>query len=282
MQMLDEHVVLITGGGSGLGLGVARHCRAEGAELAILEIDQAKVEDLKREFGDEVLVLQGDVRSVDDLRACRDAIVERFGRLDALIGMQGVFDGNVPLADVPSERIDELFDELFHINVKGYIHSARMFVELLRASSGAIVLTTSVAAYHADGGGLFYTATKGAIRSMVHQLAFELAPDVRVSGVAPGVFAKSQMRGPQALGLEEQKQSDIPEDVFAGMVRRLNLIEELPAAEDYGPLYAFLASRHNTVMTGQTVLADEGVSNRAVITAPANEPTWAKAPGSEA
>ena len=271
MQMLEGHVVLITGGGSGLGRGVARHCRAQGAELAILEIDRSKVRDLEQEFGDEVLALQGDVRSVADLLACREAIVERFGRLDALLGMQGIFDGNVPLVDIPSERIDELFDELFHINVKGYIHSVRMFVDLLRASGGAVVLTTSVAAYHADGGGLFYTATKGAVASMVHQLAFELAPDVRVSGVAPGVFAKSQMRGPRALGLEDQRQSDIPEEVFADTVRKLCLLPTLPSAEAYGPLYAFLASRSNTIMTGQTVVADQGLFNRAVITADPRE-----------
>lgn len=80
--------------------------------------------------------------------------------------------------------------------------------------------------------------------------------------MAPGVFAKSQMRGPQTLGLQDQKQSDIPEDVFAGMVRRLSLLQELPSAEDYGPLYAFLASRHNTIMTGQTVVVDQGLLKR--------------------
>lgn len=267
MQILDGHVVLITGGGSGLGLGVARHCLSEGAEVAIFEYDAGKVASLADEFGERVLVHHGDVRSVVDLEACRSAIVDRFGRLSALIGAQGVFDGMIPLMEIRIERIDALFDELFSINVKGYILSARIFADLLAEEKGAIVLTSSSAAYAADGGGLFYTATKGAVGSLVVQLAFELAPDIRVSAVAPSGIANSQLRGPAALGMENAKQSDIPEDQFRAGFSKSALIQQLPAPEDYGPLYAFLASRHNRIITGQTMVADQGALNRALISA---------------
>ena len=213
MQLLKDNVVLVTGGGSGLGLGIARYCLAEGARVAI-------------------------------------------------------FDGNLPLMQTPLERLDSLFDELFHVNVKGYILSARVFHELLKASQGAIVLTTSTAAYAADGGGIMYTATKGAVRSLVGQLAFEFSPDVRVNAVAPASIANSQLRGPQSLGLDGQKQSDIPKDAFLNMFKSLSLLQELPTPEDHGPLYAFLASHHNKIMTGQTVVADQGMLNRAVLKAP--------------
>lgn len=267
MQLLKGDVVLVTGGGSGLGLGVARHCMAEGAEVVIVDVSAEKVRQLKEEFGPETLVLQGDVTKLADLLACRDAIIARYGRLNALIGAQGIFDGNVPLMEMPLERIDALFDEIFHVNVKGYILSARVFFELLQASQGAIVLTTSTAAYAADGGGIVYTASKGAIRSLVNQLAFEFAPDVRVNGVAPAGIANSQLRGPRSLGLDAQKQSDIPKDAFLSMFKSLSLLQELPTAEDHGPIYAFLASRHNKIMTGQTVVADQGLLNRAVLKA---------------
>lgn len=266
MQLLKDDVVLVTGGGSGLGLGVAHHCLAEGARLAVLDVSAAKVAALRDAFGDRVLALQGDVTCLADLRACRDAIVERYGRLDALIGTQGIFDGNVPLMDIPAERIDALFDEIFHINVKGYLLSASVFYDLLRASGGAMVLTTSTAAYAADGGGAAYSASKGAIRSLVNQLAYEFAPHVRVNGVAPAGIANSQLRGPGALGMQQQLQSDIPKDAFLAMFRSLSLMRELPTAEQHGPLYAFLASRHNGIMTGQTVVADQGMLNRAVLT----------------
>jgi len=266
MRLLQDHVVLITGGGSGLGLGVARHCAGEGAALAILDNSPEKVRALGEEFGDSALVLRGDVTRVEDLQACRQAILERHGRLDALIGVQGIFDGHVPLMQTPLDRLETLFDEIFHVNVKGYMLSARVFGDLLMQSKGAIVLTTSTAAYAADGGGATYTASKGAIRSLVSQLAFEMAPHVRVNGVAPAGIANSQLRGPRALGLEGQKQSDIPKDAFLGMFRSLSLLQELPSPEDHGPLYALLASRHNKIMTGQTVVADQGLLNRAVLT----------------
>ncbi|BCL33161.1 SDR family oxidoreductase [Streptomyces aurantiacus] len=267
MQMLDGHVVLITGGGSGLGLGLARYFRNEGAQLAIMEIAEEKLAELKAEFGDEVLLVQGDVTRLDDLTACRSAVLERYGRLDALVGAQGVFDGNVPLKQIPTENIPALFDELFRTNVLGYILPVRVFIDVLDENDGAVVLTSSVAAYAADGGGLFYTATKGAVVSLVKQLAFEFAPRVRVNSVAPAAFANSQLRGPKALGMQGWKQSDIPKDAFVESFKQLAPLQELPTPEDYAPLYAFLASRHNKVMTGTTVLAEQGVLNRAVLTA---------------
>ncbi len=267
MQMLDGHVVLITGGGSGLGLGLARHFRDEGAQLAIMEIAEEKLADLKGEFGDDVLLVQGDVTSLEDLIRCRTAVLDRFGRLDALVGAQGVFDGNVPLKRIAAEDVPALFDELFRTNVLGYILPARVFIDVLDEHGGAIVLTSSVAAFAADGGGLFYSATKGAVVSLVKQLAFEFAPRVRINSVAPAAFTNSQLRGPKALGMEGWNQSDIPKDAFLDSFQRLAPLQELPTPEDYAPLFAFLASRHNKIMTGSTVLAEQGVLNRAVLTA---------------
>jgi len=265
MQLLDDHVVLITGSGSGLGLGVARHFRDEGARLALFEYDEAKVSTLRDEFGDDVLVVHGDVRSIADLTRCRDAVVGRFGRLTAVVGAQGIWDGNVRLADIPVERLDSLLDEVFAVNVKGYALTARIFFDLLDAEDGAVVLTCSQAAFAADGGGVAYTASKGAIRALVNQLSFEFAPRVRVNAVAPTGIANSQLRGPAALDLQDSRQSDIPADVFRQQFEWFAPLQHMPSPEEYGPLYAFLASRHNRVMTGQTVLADSGVLNRALI-----------------
>ncbi|MBH0121931.1 SDR family oxidoreductase [Rhodococcus sp. CX] len=265
MQMLDDHVALIVGGGSGLGLGIARHFIGEGARVAIFEISESKLLDLKAEFGDDVLLVQGDVTSIDDLEAARAAVLDRFGRIDSLIGAQGIFDGNIPLRDIPTDRIQKVFDEVLHVDVLGYIYAARVFLEELEKTGGAIVFTSSTAAYAADGGGLFYTAAKGAVRSVINQLAFEFAPKVRVNGVAPSGIANSQLQGPRALGLENNKQSDIPVEDFTNQFLSLTLTPTLPTPEEYAPLYAYLASRHNTTMTGQTIIADQGLFNRAVI-----------------
>jgi NAD(P)-dependent dehydrogenase (short-subunit alcohol dehydrogenase family) len=266
MQMLDDHVVLITGAGSGLGLGLARYCLADGAQLALMEVSPTKVGSLRAEFGDKSLIVQGDVTKIDDILACKDAVTKRFGKLDGMICVHGIFDGMVPLKDTPLDKIGNLFDEVFHINVKGNILLARAFIDMLTATHGAIVLTASTAAYAADGGGLIYTASKGAVRSVVNQLAFEFAPHVRVTGVAPAAIANSQLRGPEALGMQNQLQSDIPKDIFLATFHQLSLLSDLPTPEQHGPLYAFLVSRHNKIMTGQTVVADQGLLNRGVLT----------------
>lgn len=265
LALLTDHVVLITGGGSGLGLGVARRCRDHGAQVAIMEIVPDKAAALRAEFGDTVLVIEGDCSSLADLGAAEAAIRARFGRLDALIGMQGIFDGNIPMAELAPAALDALFDELFRVNVKGHLLATRVFQPLLQESRGAIVLTSSTAAYAADGGGAVYTATKGAILALVQQLAYEFAPAVRVNGVAPAGIARSQLRGPASLGMEGFKQSDIPEDAFLAKFRSISLLQELPEPEDYALPYIFLASRQNLIVTGQTWVADQGLLNRAVL-----------------
>ncbi|MER8003940.1 SDR family NAD(P)-dependent oxidoreductase [Streptomyces sp. NPDC095613] len=266
MTLLDDHVVLITGAGSGLGLGLARHFNEQGAKLAVFEISEPKVAGLREEFGDDVLVLQGDVTQVADLEAARQAVLERYGRVDALVGAQGIFDGMVPLMEVPVDQVEKVFDEVMHVDVLGYILSARIFFEDFAKTNGAIVFTSSTAAYAADGGGLFYTAAKGAVRSVINQLAFEFRRKVRVSGVAPSGIAGSQLQGPAALGLQDQKQSDIPADAFENNFLKLTLVNSLPTPEEYAPLYAYLASRTNTTTIGQTIIADQGLFNRNVIT----------------
>lgn len=266
MRLLDGDIVLVTGGGSGLGLGLARHCLEEGAELAVLEIVPEKVAAIAGELGAKALVVQGDATKVEDLKRLRAAIEARWGRLSSVICAHGIFDGNVPLMETPLDRIEPLFDELFHVNVLSNILVARLFQDMLEASGGALVLTASTAAYAADGGGLTYSATKGAVRSLVNQLAFEFHPRIRVNGVAPAGIANSQLRGPTSLGLENQRQSDIPKDAFLAKFRTLALLKELPTPEQHGPLYAFLASRHNKIMTGQTVIVDQGLFNRPILT----------------
>ncbi|WP_249409239.1 SDR family oxidoreductase [Acinetobacter sp. SFB] len=265
-MLLQDHVVLVTGAGSGLGLGIAQYCKKQGAKVIVTDVAVEKLNEIAQKFDQDDLILCCDVTKATDLVQCKKEILNKYHRLDAVIGAQGIFDGNLPIASMELQHLDQLFDELFNVNVKGYLLTAHVFADVLKENHGAMVFTTSTAAYAADGGGAVYTATKGAIRSLIQQLAFEFSPEIRVNGVAPAAIGNSQLKGPKALNLEHQKQSDIPKDAFLNLFQSISLLQELPDAEDYGALYAFLASKQNKVMTGQTIVADQGLLNRAVLT----------------
>ncbi|WP_300396100.1 SDR family oxidoreductase [uncultured Sphingobium sp.] len=268
MTDLTGAVVALTGSGSGLGLGLARYFKSQGATLALLDISAEKVDALQDAFGEGTLAMQGDVRDIDSLKAFRNAIVAKFGGVDCLVGAQGIFDGNRPVSELPLEKIPAAFNEVMQINVLGYILSAVVFREELAKRNGSITLTASSnASYCADGGGLLYTASKHSVLGVVRQLAFEFAPDIRVNAVSPCGIADSDLRGPGALGLDGESQNDIPKDSFMTMIRKVTLLDHLPTGEEYGPAYALLADPRQRVLTGEVIMADQGLANRPIISA---------------
>lgn len=263
MGWLEGDVVCVTGGGSGLGAAVARRCLAEGAQVAVVDFMPQKVAALQEEFGDRALALQGDVRSFADIQRAHDAILERYGKITALVGTQGVWDGNIALSKLTPEEIEKAYTEVFDVNVKGYLVTARVFAETLKANGGNIVLTLSNASFSADGGGIFYTAAKHAGVGLVRQLAFELAPEIRVNAVAPSGIQESDLRGPKALGLHGRSQTDRPLEAKIEGAKRFFPLKFLASADDYASLYVLLASpKHSKVMTGDVVLADQGMAQR--------------------
>ncbi|HEY5645141.1 MAG TPA: SDR family NAD(P)-dependent oxidoreductase, partial [Pseudomonadales bacterium] len=189
MGRLEHQVVLVTGGASGLGLAIVERCLAEGAQVGVLDRSEPESLALADRFGERVACIVGDVRNYADNARAVAACVERFGRLDTAIGNAGIWDYSVPLVDLPPDRLTAAFDELFQINVLGYLLLAKAALRPLAASRGTLLFTVSNAGFLPGGGGALYTATKHAVVGLVRQLAFEFAPHVRVNGVAPGAIA---------------------------------------------------------------------------------------------
>jgi NAD(P)-dependent dehydrogenase (short-subunit alcohol dehydrogenase family) len=255
MSALQGEAVLITGGASGLGRAIVQRFLDEGAQVIVLDRSPERLDDLAA-ASDRLFVVGGDVRSLADNKAAVRASIERFGKLDCAIGNAGIWDYSVTLDDMADERIDAAFDEIFQINVKGYLLLAKAALPALVRSSGSLIFTASNAAFGAGGGGPLYTATKHAVLGLIRQLAFEFAPAVRVNGIAPGPI-ESDLRGPAALGLAERSISSLGLSARAGAAIPLGRV---PATEEYAGGYVFLASRRDSrPATGGVVKLDSGI-----------------------
>jgi 2,3-dihydroxy-2,3-dihydrophenylpropionate dehydrogenase len=260
MGWLDGTVALVTGGGSGIGRAIVARFVEEGAHVGVLERAAARVEQLGADFGDAVVAVQGDVTRLADNKRVVEATVRAFGQLDVFVGNAGIFDNFLPLPDFPEERLGEAFDELFSVNVKGYVLGAKAALPALQATAGCMVFTASVAGLNSGGGGALYTASKHAVVGLIRQLAVELSPLVRVNGVAPG-GTRTDLRGLAALGQDEQSQ-------FAGpgweeRLRSTNPLQLALQPHDLTGAYVFLASKANARgLTGVLITVDAGSTLR--------------------
>jgi 2,3-dihydroxy-2,3-dihydrophenylpropionate dehydrogenase len=269
---LEGDVALVTGGGSGIGRAVALRYLAEGARVAVLGRGTAQLEEVVRaagELGDRVLPLTGDVRSPEDMHRAVDATVERFGKLDVLVPNAGIWDYHRSVTRLNGKELAEAFDELFAINVKGYVLAVEAAWRELVATRGNIVMTLSNASFHTDGGGSLYTASKHACLGLLRQFAFELAPKVRVNGVAVGGM-RTQLRGPASLGLEGRTlassfaKNEAAEAAAGEKVPPLiPLYDSSVEPEDFTGPYVLLASRtDSSTITGAVIPADGGIAVR--------------------
>jgi NAD(P)-dependent dehydrogenase (short-subunit alcohol dehydrogenase family) len=258
-MQLQAHRALITGGASGLGLAIVERFIAEGAQVTVLDRNAQRLTELKARFGSSVETVAGDVRSLTDNRRAVDAAVARFGSLDSFVGNAGVWDFNTSLVDLPDDRVDAAFDEVFGINVKGYMLGAKAATSELVRSAGAIVFTLSNAAFYPGGGGPLYTAAKHASHGLVRQLAFELAPRVRVNAVAPGIIP-TDLRGAKALDQQDRSVATILPPAGASIGSPLGVV---PRAEDYtGPYVLLVSKAEASTITGAVINADGGLGVR--------------------
>jgi 2,3-dihydroxy-2,3-dihydrophenylpropionate dehydrogenase len=243
MNWLEGKVALVTGGASGLGLAIVERFVHEGAKVMAMDRSRDKLEKPRADLGTSVATFVGDVTSPADNSGAVAAALDAFGQLDVFVGNAGLWDFNRPLLGSSIEDTARGFDELFAVNVKGYLLGARAAAEALRETRGSMIFTLSNASFFPAGGGPLYTASKHAGLGLVRQLAYELAPDIRVNGVAPGGMA-TDLRGPSSLGLDRQSISDAMP--IQELIRKHMALEIYIEPADYAGAYVLLASKENS------------------------------------
>ena len=256
MGWLDGQVALITGGGSGIGRAVVERYIDEGAKVCVMDRSGERVDQLKEQYGELLAGVQGDVSLMEDNQKAVQAALDTFGHLDIFVGNAGIFDRHRRLDAFPEDQLGAAFDELFSVNVKGYILGARLAIPHLRSKGGCIIFTASVAGLNSGGGGSLYTASKHAVVGLIRQLAVELGPEIRVNGVAPG-GTLTDLRSLETLG--ESGSSHFNDPGYDERLRRGNPLGlAFQPADIVGP-YVLLASKANSGgITGELITVDAG------------------------
>jgi len=248
MRPIAGMSVLVTGGGSGIGEGIARHFCAAGARVTVSGRRADKVDAVAGSIGPACRAVVGDVTSAADRVAMVEAAVEHGrGRLDVLVNNAGnMYRG--PLAELDEQALLAVF----HSNVVGAVMLTQAALAVLVEASGAVIFLGSVHSQRAFPGAAPYAATKGAIETLTGVLAAELGPQgVRVSCVRPGgVFTELNQRAglfDDATALE-RLEGLAP----AHALGRLGSVEEIAEGVEY------LARAEWT--TGSVLTVDGGLS----------------------
>jgi 3-oxoacyl-[acyl-carrier protein] reductase len=248
---LQGKVTLVTGAGSGIGRASALLFAREGARVAAVDLrdDAAKstAEAIER-AGGQALALRADVSRGPDNEAAVAAVVARWGRLDVFYANAGV-----PQAPTPVEDVDEMvFDRIMAVNVKGVFLGAKHAVPVMkRQRAGVFLATASTSAIRPRPGVQSYSASKGAVVTLVKSLALELAPfGVRAVAIAP-VATETPML-PRFSGKEQVDDELLRKYLPTIPLGRLN------APEDVARTALFLASDDAAMITGACLEVDGG------------------------
>ena len=255
---LAGQVALVTGGARGIGRAVVESFVAHGARVCVADTDARALVSLSEKLGSAVHTITADLATAHGNVQAVDETIAAFGKLDTLVVNAGLFDGFIEFASVDVAELDEGFDRLFDVNVKGMILACRAALPHLVRSQGSIIATLSNASLYPDGGGVLYVASKHAGLGVVRQLAHELAPVVRVNAVAPGA-TKTAIGVPDVLGGPLDQTAP---EISAAISQAVPLgVHVEPSA--HADAYVLLASpTEAAAMTGTVIESDGGLGIR--------------------
>jgi NAD(P)-dependent dehydrogenase (short-subunit alcohol dehydrogenase family) len=249
-RQLEGKVALITGAASGIGRAVAERFLEEGARVVAFDLTASPASGLTTP---DYVSIAGDVRSSGDNQRAVALALSTFGRLDVFVGNAGVYDNRRVFRGLQPAELEAAFDELFAVNVKGYMLGAHAALHALSETRGCIIFTGSISGTHAGFGGALYVSAKHAINGLTKQLALELAPDIRVNAVAPG-YVPTGLRAVESFGQHASASHPAASDM---------LLQTIGTPEDFAAAYVFLASEAcSRTATGSVLTLDGGATLR--------------------
>ncbi|WP_405176272.1 SDR family NAD(P)-dependent oxidoreductase [Paenibacillus sp. FSL H8-0261] len=241
---LNNKVALVTGGGTGIGKAVSLELARRGALVAVnysrSEAEANETVNTIMNQGGQAIAVQADVSKDQEVRSMVHSIIQHFGTLDLLVNNASITK-HIALGDL-EKATEEVWDELYDVNVKGMFFCARAVAPYMNMSgSGTIVNLGSIAGQTGLGSSLPYAVSKAAVHGLTKSLAHALAPTIRVNCVAPGAVATRWWSG-----REEQMHKLAPN----------LLLQRISSTEDIAQFVC--ATLEQEAMTGQIITVDSG------------------------
>lgn len=242
---LKGKAALITGGDSGIGRAVSVHFAREGADVAIVyldeDVDAEATKSIVEAAGRKCLLIKGDVKDAKFCKSAVEKVVKAFGKINILVNNAGM---QFPQKDVKAIDQEQL-EITFKTNIFAQFYFAEAAVDHMHAGD-SIINTTSVTAYRSSPSLIDYSSTKGAITTFTRSLATNLSEkNIRVNGVAPGPVWTPLI----VSSFDEEKIKKFGQETA---MKRAGQPSEL------GPAYVFLASDDASFITGQVIHVNGG------------------------
>jgi rhamnulose-1-phosphate aldolase/alcohol dehydrogenase len=281
---LAQRIVVVIGAGNGIGKTVAHRLAREGAQIVCADLNgeaaAATAKELTDLYGVGIGVAGTGISgsglaiglpvNITDRASVREMLKQTilaYGGVDSIVVTAGIF---VP-PDNTGHVTDEQWKRTFEINVMGSYLVADEAAKVWKRQRlrGNIVLTTSVNAFVSKKGSIAYDASKAAANHLVHELAIELAPQVRVNAIAPATVIEGSTMFPRDRVMASLKKYDIQfkEDEETESLRRKladfyaqrTLTKRAITTEDQAEAVFFLVSERSAKITGQTIVVDGGL-----------------------
>lgn len=247
MNRFDNKVVIVTAAASGIGLATARRFAAEGAILALSDLDLPRLREEMAGLGlgdDRLWLARVDVAKPAEITALIEDTVARFGRLDVLVNNAGV-----GAFGYVTEITPEVWDRVIATTLSSVFHASRAAIPHLIESRGNIVNTASISGLVADVGFAAYNAAKGGVVNLTRAMAIDHASDgIRVNAVCPGVTetgSTAWMHHHPAI--------------MQGFADRLPM-GRMGTADEMAGAVLYLASDDASYVTGTNLVVDGGLT----------------------